>query len=317
MTSRINRRASLAYNLLARTAGVADHPRLARHWHRAWSWVGRQPGDVVTTLYGSRLQLTPTAVYPAYARRWPTYNDPLVEVVGQAAAAKGAPVHVVDVGAAMGDTAALLRGSCPDQLASLLCVEGEPLFAQYLRANVAGTSTQVVEALLSDGSTARELVRNPTGTATSIGAEGASARTLDDLLKEHAGSCDVLKIDVDGYDGRVLAGAQQTLRTERPVVFFEWDPGSYERSGSDWRQPFEICEEHGYDRYVWFDKFGRFTHLMKGYERESVSAHARLCLTSTRLVEWHYDIVALPRESGVDPQAVAELAFTRGHKARP
>lgn len=314
----VSRHLSLAYTVLAKTAALANHDRFGKHWQRGWSWVGRHEGvDVETQLYGSPLRLTPTAVYPAYARRWPTYNDPLVEVVGQAAAALGRPVDVVDVGAAMGDTAALLRGSCREALRSLVCVEGDPVFARYLRINTEGTGAEVVECLLSDRSTARALVRNPVGTATSVGEEGAPARTLDAVLSEIERRCDVLKIDVDGYDGRVLAGARETLRRDRPVVFFEWDPGSYERSGSDWHQPFEICEESGYSSYVWFDKYGRFTHLMQGYDRATVDAHARLCLESKLLVEWHYDVVALPAESTLDPMRLAELGFARAHKAKP
>lgn len=317
-TRAVDRKLSVAYGLVARTARWAEHPRLGRHWRRAWAWLGRhEDADVQTHLFGSQLTLTPTAVYPVYARRWPTYNDPLVEVVGQAAQALGRAVDVLDVGAAMGDTAALLRGSCPEALRTLVCVEGDAVFAGYLRTNTAGTGTVVVEALLSDGAAARELVRNPVGTATSVGPEGAPARRLDEVLQELGAGCDVLKVDVDGYDGRVLSGARETIRRHRPVVFFEWDPGSYERSGSDWHQPFEVCDDEGYTQYVWFDKYGRFSHLMSGYDVPSVEAHARLCLTSTVLVEWHYDVVALHASSTVDPISVAELDFARRHKARP
>lgn len=314
----VSRRLSLAYDVASHFATLADHPRFARFWERGWAWIGRRAtNDIITTLYGSQMRLTPTAVYPVYARRWPTYNDPLVEIVGRAAEALGRPADVVDVGAAMGDTAALLRGSCPEAIGSLVCIEGDPLFASYLRANVEGTDTVVVEALLSDQNTARALVRNPVGTATSAGADGAAARRLDDVLAEANQRCDVLKIDVDGYDGRVLAGGVTTLLQDRPVVFFEWDPGSYERSGSDWRQPFEVCEGANYASYVWFDKYGRFTHLMVGYDRATVEAHAKLCLSSKVLIEWHYDVVAIPSESSVDPQLLAELQFARQHKAKP
>lgn len=314
----VDPRLSRAYDLLVRTARWADHPRLAGYWERAWTWVGNhQHADVVTKLYGSRMTLTPTAVYPVYARRWSTYNDPLVEVVGRTSEALGRPVDVIDVGAAMGDTAALLRGSCPTAVGTLICVEGDPVFARYLRNNTDGTGTVILEVLLSDGSTARELVRTAAGTASSVGPGGAAAHLLDDVLTESGGRCDVLKIDVDGYDGRVLAGSRKTLKRDKPVVFFEWDPGSYERSGSDWHQPFEVCEEAGYNQYVWFDKYGRFTHLMTGYDIATVDAHARLCLTSTVLVQWHYDVVALHRDSPVDAVRLAELSFARQHKAKP
>jgi FkbM family methyltransferase len=91
--------------------------------------------------------------------------------VQAAAAALGRPVHVVDVGAAMGDTALKLLSECGDQISSLTCVEGNPAFAKMLRLNVAGHRAIVHEALLSDSEgDAPALVNNQhAGTASATG----------------------------------------------------------------------------------------------------------------------------------------------------
>jgi FkbM family methyltransferase len=229
----------------------------------------------------------------------------------------GRAVDVVDVGAAMGDTVAMLRGLCPEEVGTILCVEGEAEFARYLKRNVAGDDlTRIVVSLVSDGDTARSLVPAAVGTSTATGPEGAAARTLDDILSEHADrEFALLKIDVDGYDGRVLAGSRSFLRSGRPHVFFEWAPTYYEACGSSWLQPFEVLSEDGYDRFAFFDKYGRFSHYQHGFDAETVRLHAELCLRSTVLVDWHYDVVALPRESTLSMVGLAEQDIAHRRKS--
>ena len=35
---------------------------------------------------------------------------------------------------------------------------------------------------------------------------------------------DVIKIDVEGYDGYVLKGAMETIKSHRPTIFVEYAP---------------------------------------------------------------------------------------------
>lgn len=308
---------SIAYQALVKTAPVAEHPRLGRVWGRAFDWVARdRRKDVAVPFYGSVLRIPPSAVYPIYARRWQTYNDPLVQLAVMLHESAGVPVHVVDVGAAMGDTVALLRGLCPDAVATIDCVEGEASFANYLRSNTAGDpGTTVFESIVSDGSSGRALVPNRVGTATATGAEGTPACTLDEVLANAGRVVGLLKVDVDGYDGRALAGARGLLRDSRPHVLFEWAPTYYVASGSDWLQPFAVLAECGYDQFVFYDKYGAFSHFMSDYDEPTVRLHAELCLHSQTLLDWHYDVIALPAGSPLSMIRLAELSEARARKA--
>jgi hypothetical protein len=49
------------------------------------------------------------------------------------------------------------------------------------------------------------------------------ARRLDDILAGEA-RVDLVKIDVEGAEGRVLAGAGETLRRHAPTLLFEFSP---------------------------------------------------------------------------------------------
>ena len=62
------------------------------------------------------------------------------------------------------------------------------------------------------------------GTPESLGtSELVQARSLDDILKGEP-RVDVVKIDVEGAEGRVLAGATETLSRHAPALLFEFSP---------------------------------------------------------------------------------------------
>jgi FkbM family methyltransferase len=291
---------------LSRTAHRVLAPRAYRPgwnalWHAAkWRWADRQ---VRTSLHGQDAVINFANPYPTIAGRFPEYNRPQVLTVQATAAAVGRPVHVVDVGAAVGDTALKLLSECRDEIASLTCVEGNPRFAKMLRLNLARHGAIVHEAMLSDTEgEAPELVHNQhAGTASATGTARVPTTTLDALLA--AKPVDVLKIDTDGYDGLVLAGSQSIL-DRRPVVLFEWHPVACAVAGTDERLAFRVLRD--YPCALWFTKYGVFSHITYGIDDATLDAMAAICRDAD-LPDWHYDVVALPPGSRV---SVTELAST-------
>lgn len=310
--------AQMAYGSLVRLAGVRS-PRAGAAWERAWDMAWRRlSGPVKTTIHGRKVVVNAGYSYPAFSRRWPTYNDPLVELVHQAHAAKGSPVTLVDVGAAVGDTVLLVLERCPGALEAVHCMEGDHEFFGYLERNLAGIpAVQTHRALLSDteGEVAG-LVRVHRGTASAQGAERMPATSLDAVLRA-AGrpGVDVLKVDTDGFDGKVLAGARQLLADDRPAVIFEWAPRVYDATGQDRHRPFEVLAAAGYRWLVWFDKYGVFSHVDDGYRPGPVDVLADLCVTGQGPgPDWHYDVVALPEGSAIGPAQVAALRYARSRR---
>ncbi len=121
------------------------------------------------------------------------------------------------------------------------------------------------------------------------------------------GAVDVLKIDVDGFDGQVLRGADRILSRDRPAVIFEWHPILCERTSNNWTDHFEALKFKGYEQFVWFTKYGEFSHFMCGYDPTNVAMLAELCLNSESYDDLHFDVVALPPGSVTSPQALADL----------
>src|SRR5262249_32276401 len=102
-----------AYRALVATAPFARARLGAALWQRAWdAAVASARGTTTVRLHGVDVAVNVGHPYPAFARRWPTYNAPLVELVHQTARARGRAVTLVDVGASIGDTVLLVRERC-------------------------------------------------------------------------------------------------------------------------------------------------------------------------------------------------------------
>jgi FkbM family methyltransferase len=308
----------LTYNALVRIAGSRS-VLVQAAWERAWEAAWRTlSGPVHTSIHGHDVIVNAGYSYPAFSRRWPTYNDPLVEVVHRAHMAKGGPITLVDVGAAVGDTVLLVLARCPGAIGAVHCVEGDDEFFGYLAANLTDIpQAQLHHALLSDSAgTVPSLVRTHKGTASAQGGERLPAVTLDSVL--HAAkwpSVDVLKSDTDGFDGKVLAGATGVLASSRPTVIFEWHPILYDATGQDCQRPFEVLADAKYRWLVWFDKYGAFSHVDDGYRPDQVEVLAQLCVSRRAPgPDWHYDVVALPEGSPILPGEIAALSWARSRR---
>jgi len=72
------------------------------------------------------------------------------------------------------------------------------------------------------------------------------AVTLDDLTAQQPGAVALIKIDVQGAETMVIAGARQLIQAHRPAIFLEVDQRSLARSGSSAAELVDIITAHGY-----------------------------------------------------------------------
>lgn len=296
---------------------MLGNPRLAPMWWSVWHKSCRAfPAAITTTIYGQRAVANFGHLYPIAARQFPLYNGPLIELVSQIFRIRQVPLTFVDVGANIGVAVLLLESNCAGMIGRSYCVEGDPEYFAYLKENAKPfENIELFLALLSsEEGNEKTLQRTSGGSASAQGKGTVRSTTLDSLLLSQISGLDVLKIDVDGFDGRVLRGAQVTLRRHHPVVIFEWHPILCQQTGNSWKDHFTALIENGYERFVWFDKFGNFSHFMNRCDSVAIEWHAGLCLSNKVYDDWHYDIVALPSESPISPVDLAELRFARKRK---
>jgi FkbM family methyltransferase len=191
---------------------------------------------------GVELELLLSHELPFYLHDHPSYG----QNAGELAALAGGPV--VDVGANVGDTAAIVRAHTE---APVLCVEGEDRFFELLRRNAVrlAPAPELAHAFVAAGPVQGRVV-TAAGTARVVPGEGeVEARTLGEILADHPSFARprLLKLDTDGMDVPILLAELELLARLRPVLFFEYDP----HLGADPRV-FEALHAIGYERaFVW------------------------------------------------------------------
>jgi FkbM family methyltransferase len=178
-------------------------------------------------------------------RIWMRPNDPSMAVVSQdrdyephvsermlPLLAPGAVM--VDVGASFGFFT-VLAGRAVGPTGRVVACEPGPQNQSVLLLNVTTNLLDNVEihpvavgaapgALLYSQSGANGAVSAYDGNPAQLGANDlVPTRPLDDILGERT-RVDVIKIDVEGAEGLVLAGAGETLRRHRPALFVEFSP---------------------------------------------------------------------------------------------
>ena len=309
---------SLLYRALIKTVNVSNKYGFTRKlWNSVWKYsADSYVGNVSLRLHSESVLLNNGNMYPLFKKQFYTLNLPIVELVHLLFKAQGRKIDVIDVGAAFGDTMLLVNESCPGMVNKFYCIDGDPEFFELLKFNLRNFKNAIlINALLSDKDsfTEKKLVRTHSGTASSQGKEATGAKTLDALIVDDlkAGNIDLLKIDVDGLDGKVIGGSSQILEKFRPVVIFEWHPILYDKTGNSFSKPFSELTRLEYNRFVFFDKFGNFSHVHYNISEDEIHFSALLCMRNKFSNDWHYDVIALHKDAKIDPVDIAEMKHAR------
>jgi FkbM family methyltransferase len=279
-----------------------------------WSLYGvweREGPPARATLYGSEVLINRGNLVPFFIYNAPLFNAPLVQLVHSTALAKKAPVIFVDIGAAFGDTVLLITNRCPGEAGSFICIEGDAQFYELLVENMkALLNVTVVKTLLARAPMkVRSLVKHHKGTATCTGSDLVDAVDLDSIPPINQAHVDVMKIDVDGFDGEVLAGALKTLARCHPAVLFEWDPRRIVEAGNEPFSAFEALEASGYNRFLWFNNNGTFSHFSGPCSRVVLKKQFEYLLAVNHRAHEHFDIIALHEGSKLNEIDLAAMEF--------
>lgn len=153
---------------------------------------------------------------------------------------------VVDVGAFIGDhTLAYARATHGVSTGRVLAFEPNPTAYECLKRNMAALEhVQCFRAGLSDSGGNACLCESPNaGASYLIPGTGIPLVTLDSFQLTRL---NFIKIDAEGYEMRILRGAQETIRRCRPVMFIEINDGALRRAGEDPNQVMIWIAAQGY-----------------------------------------------------------------------
>jgi FkbM family methyltransferase len=171
-------------------------------------------------------------------------------------------LHFIDVGANVGDTAAVVRDLSHFPI---LCIEGDERFFEILtmNASVLGTDLHLVKAFVGPGTSVAASVLRQGGTARIEpgGSQTIYTERLTEILANHPEfrRSKILKIDTDGFDVEVLRSSLDWVSEARPILFFEYDPYLLEQSGTkDPISMFQQLRAAGYRSAIVYENVGDY-----------------------------------------------------------
>lgn len=197
-----------------------------------------------------------------YMREQPNYGKNLPRIVGKMIE-KYPNLAVVDIGANIGDTVALIRSQvdCP-----IICIEGDDFYFNLLKKNIAAIpDVHSFKYFLADrNGVVRSASERSRGTYSIAGGKRdmeITTITLDNFFQsnpQYREQAKVLKIDTDGYDTKIIRGGMEYIKKMHPVIFFELDRFLLSRADENGPDTLSQLKNIGYTRAIFYDNNGRF-----------------------------------------------------------
>ncbi len=220
---------------------------------------------VSTTLNGRRILINLSHELPFYRKSYPLYSANL-QRLAQFVRRQSGKLCMIDVGANVGDSFTLVGKESGD---SFLCVEGDSHYFELLSRNTLhNESVSLVKTFLQDKCEIKTNYLARVGGTTAVLQDDKTIPdknitiqycTLDEVVDNHPKfrSCNLLKVDTDGFDCRVLRGAGGVIANAKPSILFEYSPVWHMRTGDAmYQRIFSELAEWGYTVFSYYDNFG-------------------------------------------------------------
>jgi len=217
-------------------------------------------------------------------------------------------LKIIDVGANVGDTVALIFQKAN---ADFLCIDGADKYFKYLLENAKQFDGHVFCEKVFLGKNAdlnrlKEVFVNGTARLVENNSNfsgGVKTVSLDYLLQSKYPDfkkCDLLKIDTDGYEYNVVAGALNFLKSSKPLVFFEFTPSAM-------KNPISLLDVFyglGYTEGLFYANTGEAKFVIKLNNRDKLNSV--LSLIDNKNI-YYYDVLVVHKRDA----AIKKLIFEK------
>ncbi len=224
---------------------------------RILRFIGIFYNPLVTKQIGSvRIKLPFAHELPIYLKLFPLYSANLPRLVKIHAIYKN-KLNIIDVGANVGDTVALLADGADF---NILCVEGDDKYYEILKKNTENIKNiSLSKSFLGEKRESLHVqIDGARGTGQLIESDTTlQIETLDNLLTQFSNfsPVDVVKIDTDGFDNAIIRGAKNLISKDTPLLFFEWMPDVLKEKEIP-EDIFKFLYSLGYFRALVYDNLG-------------------------------------------------------------
>lgn len=244
-----------------------------------------------------------------YQKEFPLYDKQLPKLCHWLQKKIDRKLNIIDIGANVGDTVRNI--GIKD--AYYLCIEGDKSFSKYIKHNLKGYWYALEKVFLCDNESAQTnyVIQSSNGTGHLVQNEGfgesVNTVTLDHLLESKYGDIqfNLIKIDTDGFDFKVIRGAKQCLKKWHPLLFFEWDKAYCKEQGEDPLSIFLILDELDYKECILFDNFG---NVFANVDTNNTSLLKKsIENTIGEGLPYYYDVLAIPENKGYNAAELISL----------
>jgi FkbM family methyltransferase len=213
---------------------------------------------------------------PEYRFNFPDYGENLGRIA-RTVCCKYPRATIIDIGANIGDSAAIIRHHAGP--VATLCIEPSEEYYPYLLRNAVAigpeitclkaavdVSSGVIPARLSAASGTARLL--PTTSSESV--QVFSLERIIEMFPQFA-EPRLIKVDTDGFDGRILAGASAFIQKVRPVLFWEFDPSLDAASSGPGPAIFTMLANAGYAQLTVYTNTGEYLTTVSLQNRNILS----------------------------------------------
>ena len=159
---------------------------------------------------------------------------------------------VLDIGANVGIFTVLFSKTCKKVYAFEPVEETLVKLHENIKANKCDDNIVIVKKAVSN-KTGRIQDKIHSQWETEVQDKEFDFTTIDDWVKENKVQVDAIKIDVDGFDYEVLLGAEQTLKSQKPLVVVEINHALQTRNFNA-KYPLEFMKKIGYTEKMQLDQ---------------------------------------------------------------
>ncbi|HCY77267.1 MAG TPA: hypothetical protein DHV28_15215 [Ignavibacteriales bacterium] len=238
------------------------------------------------------LKLNKDHLLPQFINKFPNYSSNIGRVA-KYISEKYKDIVIFDVGSNVGDTAAFIRNQIDSKI---VCFEGNPEFFKLLKLNIQKMNNiDLFNIYLGDKdceSSYEIIEKNGTSNLFSTIKKRDSKRIifskLDTFIKNYNEykKVKLLKIDTDGFDLKIISGANIFINEIHPIIFFEFDR---RLTTDNLIETINELRQIGYYRIIFYDNFGNFLLTISVSEIEIIeNLIAYISLNNSRII--YFDI---------------------------
>jgi FkbM family methyltransferase len=248
--------------------------------------------DIIISLEGFSFQTPFSSSILLTQYELPFYDAVLPRLARAVCAARGGLV-MIDAGANVG--AVTCRVS-RETAGHFFCIEANPRFKASLTHNLAQVpQSRARFAALTDEKRTATVRHNYEEGNSSIepsngGGETLEFLTLDEALASEPDyrAANLVKIDTEGFELKILRGAARLLSEQKPALFFEFYPDCIRREAGDPDGLFELLLRQGYNFFIFYDNTGNLLEALDGSQTDQFRSLRRYC----ELRNSYFDVAA-------------------------